>query len=119
MPDELLYYNKDNKKIDKEEWSNLIRDASYTNEDNYTKHDLELKLSWVGVSWIKETQPKTWCLTLETLDELGYIQAVRNFVHGYEKATEEFDRVKGMMEDGSIFKLNKNKTLKRKPNEKK
>lgn len=120
MPDDILYYNKDNKEISTDEWSNLIRDSTYTNEMVYKKCDLELNLSWLGVCWKKETSPKTWCLSLETTDETGYTQAVRNFVHGYVNATEEFNRVKGMMDDGSIFILEKNKQLKkRKPYEKK
>jgi hypothetical protein len=120
MADDLLYYNKEDKQISSEEYGNLIRDSNYTNERSYKKHDLELNLSWVGVCWKKETHPKTWCLSLETMDELGYIQSVRNFVHGHEKATEEFNRVKSMMDDGSIFKMNmKKETKKRKPNEKK
>lgn len=120
MADELLYLNKQNKSIDLNEWSSLIREPSYTNENHYKLHDLELNLSWIGVCWKKESHPKTWCLSLETIDELGYTQSVRNFVHGYDKAFKEFNRVKGMMDDGSIFKMEvKKEKKKRKSNEKK
>lgn len=120
MADDLLYYNKEDKQISSDEYSNLIRDSSYTNEKRYKKHDLELSLSWIGVCWKKETHPKIWCLSLETMDDLGYIQAVRNFLHGYENATKEFSRVKEMMDDGSIFQMNIKKESKRKrSNEKK
>lgn len=119
---DLLYYNKQDKSIEKEEWSNLIRDPLYTQEGHYSKHDLELNLSWIGVCWNKETDPKTWCISLETIDELGYVQSVRNFVNSKDKAVSEFMRVKKMMDDGSIFQVNyKNQTSKkkRKNNEKK
>jgi hypothetical protein len=119
---DLLYFNKQDKSIDKDEWSNLIRDPSYTNEGYYSKHDLELNLSWIGVCWDEEKNPKTWCLSLETVDELGYVQSIRNFVNGKDKAVSEFIRVKKMMDDGSIFQVGFKKERekkKRKNNEKK
>ena len=102
MPD-IIYIDKNDKEITKEKWESLIRDKDYCWIHKFYKDDLYLSASWIGVSWIKSKHHEIWSIAINAIDIDGSIMSVVDFVSTRKELDSEFERVKGLIEEGIIY----------------